>query len=64
MRYVYANVSVAIATGSAPNSAHHLSSYMALVPGLNIGVGLLLLIVIWAATLAATLALAAVPKAR
>jgi len=37
---------------------------MALVPGLNIGVGLLLLIIIWTATLIATLALAAVPKAR
>ena len=37
---------------------------MAVVPGLNIGVGLLLLIVVWAAALLVSLALAAVPKAR
>ena len=37
---------------------------MALVPGLNIGVGFLVLIIIWAATVLGAISLAAVPKAR
>ena len=37
---------------------------MALVPGLNIGVGILVLIIIWIITVLAVIALAAVPKAR
>ena len=37
---------------------------MALVPGLNIGVGILVLIIIWIITMLAVIALAAVPKAR
>ena len=54
---------------SVPNIAHYACvlpchHVMALVPGLNIGVGLLLLILVWVAAVLATLALAAVPKAR
>ena len=37
---------------------------MALVPGINVGVGLLVLIILWALTILAIIALAAVPKAR
>ena len=37
---------------------------MALVPGLNIGVGILVLIILWIITVLAVIALAAVPKAR
>ena len=37
---------------------------MALVPGLNIGAGILVLIILWIITVLAVIALAAVPKAR
>ena len=37
---------------------------MAVVPGLNIGVGLLVLIILWVATALACIAMAAIPKAR
>lgn len=37
---------------------------MALVPGLNIGVGILVLIILWVISLLTVIALAAVPKAR
>lgn len=37
---------------------------MAIVPGLNIGVGLLILIILWVAAGIAVVVLAAIPKAR
>ena len=37
---------------------------MAIVPGLNIGVGLLILIILWIAAGVAVVVLAAIPKAR